>query len=144
MAMLPRELAVTGFDYFVVAFDAAGNGPAQYASQTKPKIITASKENTRQRIQRVEGSSNAEGGVSSGWLMVNVMLCILTSGTSILFWADYMDIEDRKAQVTNDETLLRELNNAQVNDAFIGSVSALAGIVTLSTTGYLLTQPIKE
>ena len=144
MAMLPQELAATGFDYFVVAFDAAGNGPTQYASQTEPKTINASIENTRQRIRRTEVQVNESEGISSGWLMFNVMLCILTSGTSIFFWADYLEIEERKVNAGNDEAYLKELNNAQVNDAFIGGVSALAGIVTLSTTSYLLTQPIKE
>jgi hypothetical protein len=144
MTMLPIKLSKSGFDYYVVSFDAAGNGPALFASATDPKSIKASNENTLQRIQRTEYRQQEAEGISSGWLMFNVMLCVLSSGTSIFFWADYLQIEDRKAEAANDEAYLRELNNAQVNDAFIGGVSALAGIITLSTTSYMLTQPITE
>jgi len=144
MTMLPIKLSKTGFDYYVVSFDAAGNGPALYASETEPKSVQASQENTRQRIRRTVYQEQKGDTVSSGWLMFNVIFCVLSSGTSVFFWADYFQIEERKAQVTNDDAYLKELTNAQVNDAFIGGVSALAGIVTLSTTSYLLTQPISE
>jgi hypothetical protein len=144
MTMLPIMLSKTGFDYYVVSFDAAGNGPALYASETEPKSVKASQENTRQRIQRTVYIEDKGDTVSSGWLMFNVIFCVLSSGTSVFFWADYLQIEERKAKVTNDDAYLKELTNAQVNDAFIGGVSALAGIVTLGTTSYLLTQPISE
>ena len=143
MARLPLELSKTGFEYFVVAYDEAGNGPSTYATEKAPKRITASKENTLQRIKRVEPGYNQEASDSSGWLMLNLMLAVISGGTSVFFWADYLQIEELVQDETLPEDYIADLRNAQVNDAFIGGVTALATIASMGASVYLMGEPIE-
>ena len=141
MTRLPLGLSKTGFEYFVVAYDEAGNGPSLYASKEAPKKVKASQENTLQRIQRVEPSRTVHSEDTSGWLMFNLVLAVISGGTSTFFWADYFQIEETVKDDTLPEDYVSELKNAQVNDAFIGGVSALATAASLGASIYLMTDP---
>ncbi len=141
MTRLPLDLSKTGFEYFVVAYDEAGNGPSRYASAETPKKVKASQENTLQRIQRVEPSRTVHSEDSSGWLMFNLVLAVISGGTSTFFWADYFQIEEMVKDDTLPEDYVSELKNAQINDAFIGGVSALATAASLGASIYLMTEP---
>ena len=143
MVRLPLELAKSGFEYFVVAYDDAGNGPAQYASAAQPKAVPASPENTLQRIQRVEPDRGAVQEDNSGWLMLNLGIALISGGTSVFFWADYAQIEETVKDETLPADYVSDLRNAQVNDAFVGGITALATAASLGASIYLMSENIE-
>lgn len=157
LARLPDGLQVSGFSYYIEAYDIAGNGPERIGSAAVPLHVERATMSTLQRLEQ-ERMVEPAAPLDPAFLMVSLGVSVLAGAGSAAFALDLVDTNLRLAEVANE--LLRtdnsderrsvllssqaQLENAAVGDGVITAtlgVVAVAGLVTALTLVVLSAVP---
>lgn len=143
IARLPDGTQTTGFEYYVEVWDAANNGPARLGTPEKPLRVEPASEGTLTRLER-EQAEREMGPVHPAWMMLSLGGGLLAAAGSGIFWLDFATSQGRLAEET-DPGVRRELENALLGDAVIGSVLGAIAVAGLATgIGLLVYAALEE
>jgi hypothetical protein len=151
IARLPDGLQRTGFEYYVEAVDAAGNGPVRIGSPEAPIEVERATVATRDRVPepRIE---EAGSRIHPGWLMLSLGAGVLAGAGAGAYGIDLLGLNNKIGELDaalartdlSDEQRARigvrkdGLEGAAVQDAVIASVLGVVSAAAVVTGTALL------